>query len=206
MTYSLPSFALYTDSGLTTLASTTLQIVNRSDLSDNPQDFTYYFGAPNLVVAQVLQTSVAPGTNNIILTPTYILPTWIASTAYALGDSIIPTTPNGYRYVVTTAGTSNGTEPSWGVTLNGTTSDGTVVWTLIAEDRPTTEIILALSEADLDTNTPGAALSLGTTINSGVSNAVEIWIRDTNTITTVSTNYGTPELGILINAVQQTSA
>ncbi len=202
MTIALLSFQLYADSGLTTLADPSLQITNESDLSDNPQDFTYYFGSND--VDRQLQATSDPGVDNIVLTPTYILPSWTASTAYALGDSIIPTTPNGYRYEVTTAGTSNSSEPSWGVVLNGTTSDGSVVWTLIAQDRPTTEITLALSSANLNTNTPGASLSLGVTLDSGVANAVPIYIRIINTITTVSDNFGTPELGVVINAVTQT--
>lgn len=206
MVYALPDFTLYSDTSLTTPVGGTLQLTCKSDLSDNPQDFTYYFGAPTLYVPQVLQTQVSPGTNQIILTPSYILPEWTASTVVALGYSVIPTTPNGYRYVVTTAGTTDTTEPSWGVTINGTTSDGTAVWTLVAEDSPITEIILALNEADLDTNTPGASLSIGATIDSGVANYVEVWLRVTNTITAVSSSYATPEYGILINAVQQTSA
>ena len=53
---------------------------------------------------------------------------WVANTAYALGDYVEPTTPNGYRYVCTTAGTSHVTdEPTWPTT--GTVADGTVVWT-----------------------------------------------------------------------------
>lgn len=57
---------------------------------------------------------------------------WVAATTYALGDFIEPTTPNGKRYECTTAGTSAAvTEPTWGTTEGGTTSDGvgTLVWT-----------------------------------------------------------------------------
>lgn len=56
---------------------------------------------------------------------------WQASTAYSLGDYVIPTdtvtTP--HLWVVTTAGTSGGAEPSWN--LSGTTVDGTVTWTYV---------------------------------------------------------------------------
>jgi hypothetical protein len=56
---------------------------------------------------------------------------WAATTAYALNDTIIPTTPNNYVYICTTAGTSGGTEPAtWSTTIGGTVSDGTVVWTV----------------------------------------------------------------------------
>lgn len=38
---------------------------------------------------------------------------WTASTAYAVGDRIIPTTPNGRVYEARRAGTSDSTEPEW---------------------------------------------------------------------------------------------
>jgi len=55
--------------------------------------------------------------------------TWAVTTAYIVGDTIEPTTPNDYIYECTTAGTSGGIEPAWGTTEGGTTEDGTVVWT-----------------------------------------------------------------------------
>ena len=61
------------------------------------------------------------------------IPTWAASTAYSLGDIIIPTTANGYTYECTTAGTSDSSEPTWGTTVGGTTADGTAVWTCRAQ-------------------------------------------------------------------------
>lgn len=198
------SFRLYDDSGLTSLSTSVIQDSFESDLSDSPQDYVKYFGSTSTTVQ--LQAASDPGVDNIVLTPTYVLPTWAASTAYSLGDSIIPTSPNGYRYEVTTAGTSNSSEPTWGTILNGTTSDGSVVWTLVAEDSPTTEITLALTSGALDTNTPGAPLSLGNTIDGGVANAVAIYIRWDNTITTPSESFGTPELGLVINSVTETPA
>ena len=54
---------------------------------------------------------------------------WQATTAYSLTDYRTPTTPNGYRYECTTAGTSGGTEPTWPTTVGGTVADGTAVWT-----------------------------------------------------------------------------
>mgnify|MGYP002142882647 FL=1 len=38
---------------------------------------------------------------------------WTASTAYAVGDRIVPTTPNGRVYEARRAGTSDTTEPGW---------------------------------------------------------------------------------------------
>ena len=41
---------------------------------------------------------------------------WLASTAYALGALVKPTTYNGHKYECTTAGTSGTTEPTWPTT------------------------------------------------------------------------------------------
>ena len=56
---------------------------------------------------------------------------WEASTAYAVGDMVIPTAPNanGFHYECTTAGTSGSAEPAWGTTEGGTTGDNTATWT-----------------------------------------------------------------------------
>lgn len=55
---------------------------------------------------------------------------WVASVARAVGDMIRPTTPNGYIYRCTVAGTSAGSEPTWSsiITVGGTITDGTVTW------------------------------------------------------------------------------
>lgn len=198
------TFKLYSDSGLTTEADTTLAVVAESDLSDGDHDFQFFFGSQ--ASSKMLRTISSPGVNPITVTPTYILSSWSPSHVYSLGDSVIPTTPNGYRYVVTTAGTSNSSEPSWGVVLDGTTSDNTVVWTLIAEDSPTTEIKIADTQANLDSATGGASFTLGTTLLSSAAEAVEFWVRVTNTITQVSSSIGTPELGINLNPVSETSS
>ena len=42
---------------------------------------------------------------------------------------LLPATANGYFYECTTAGTSHSAPPTYGTTLAGTTSDGTVTWT-----------------------------------------------------------------------------
>lgn len=62
---------------------------------------------------------------------------WGASTVYALGDVVVPTSRDGNFYVCTNAGTSNDTEgePTWDTTLGNTTTetDG-VTW--IAREIP----------------------------------------------------------------------
>ncbi len=55
--------------------------------------------------------------------------TWATATAYALTNIAMPSTLNGYYYDCTTAGTSAATEPTWGTTVGGTTTDNnSLVW------------------------------------------------------------------------------
>jgi hypothetical protein len=63
--------------------------------------------------------------------------TWVASTAYVVGDRVVATTSasaarQGYVYECTTAGTSGGSEPAWVTTTpdTSTTTDNTATWTL----------------------------------------------------------------------------
>ena len=53
---------------------------------------------------------------------------WAASTAYAVGDYVQPTTPNSHYYRCTVAGTSGATEPGTWPTTGGTVADGTITW------------------------------------------------------------------------------
>lgn len=196
------SFKLYTDSSLTVAYTGTTSITHETDLSDNDQDFLLYFGST--ASSSQLQTSTNPGVDNITLTPTDLLPDWEASTAYSLGVSVQPTTPNTYRYECTTAGTSAASEPTWPTAAIGNTvTDGTVVWTLKSAKHATTEIKLASTSGGLSSATAGAALSLGHTISSGTANKKEVHIRITNAVTTVGSTATTPEIGININSVTE---
>jgi len=53
---------------------------------------------------------------------------WGALSAYILEDLVQPTTPNGYRYQCTQAGTTAAGEPTWPTTIGDTVTDGTVIW------------------------------------------------------------------------------
>ena len=55
---------------------------------------------------------------------------WTSGTAYYVGDLIKPTTYNTKTYLVTTAGTTASTEPSWSSTEGATVSSGTCVFTV----------------------------------------------------------------------------
>lgn len=199
------TFKLYTDSSLTSLFGGTFEFTHESDFSDNPQDNTLYFGSTTS--GRVLEATSNPGIDNITLTPTYAIANWAVATAYGLGDSARPTTPTGFRYEVTTAGTSHATtQPTWPTTIGSTVVDGTIIWECVAEERAVTEITLALTQGALDTNTPGAALNIGSSINSLVANKVTVWVRVENAVPTISSTFGQPELTININEVQETSA
>jgi hypothetical protein len=60
---------------------------------------------------------------------------WVASTVYAVGDIVHPTTLNGYFYKALTAGTSHSAEPTWLIVPAGTTAEGggAVTWTCYAQ-------------------------------------------------------------------------
>jgi len=199
------TFKLYTDTNLTSQFNGLYQLTHETDLSDNPQDFTLYFGST--VADRQLQASSNPGVDDIVLTPTDTLEEWEAATAYVVGNLIQPTTPNTWKYRCTTAGTSAGSEPTFPTAAIGdTVADGTVVWTLVGKKHPVTEVTLALTEGELDTNTAGAALNVATTIDSGTANKVAIWLRVENTVTTVNSNTGYPEVSVFINEVIETEA
>lgn len=206
MAYVGDTFALYNDTGLTSLFGGTLSVVNKTDLSDNPQDFVLYLGSATS--ARKLQATSNPGVDNITLTPTSITTGWTVATAYILGQIIRPSTPTGRIYRCTVAGTSHATtEPTWPTSgLGSTVTDGTCTWEYYSNRHATTEVKLALSSGGLAGATAGAALNVATVINSGSANDVAIHIRITNAVTSVSNNSGYPELGLYINACIETGA
>lgn len=55
---------------------------------------------------------------------------WVALTNYSIGNFVRPTTPNGFRYEVTTdAGSAAAGEPVWPLTVGTTVVDGGITWT-----------------------------------------------------------------------------
>jgi len=197
------SFAFFTDTALTASFNGLFQLTHETDLSDNPQDSTLYFGSPT--AARQLEANSNPGVDDIVLTPTNTLDEWVTVTAYTVGQLIEPTTPNTYVYRCTTAGTSDSGEPTFPTAAIGdTVADGTVVWTLVGKRHEITEITLALTEAALDTNNPGDPLVIGTTLTSLSANRVDVWVRVTNAVTTVQSNTGYPNVGVFINTVVET--
>lgn len=54
---------------------------------------------------------------------------WKPSTAYVVGDKVVPNPRNGFYYTVTVAGTSGSTQPTFPTVVGNTVVDGTVTWT-----------------------------------------------------------------------------
>ena len=196
------TFKLYTDSGLTTPYTGTSSLVHETDQSDNPQVIgPLYFGSTDS--SAQLEATSNPGVDQITLTPTVGLSAWQASTAYSLGDRVIPVTPNGYVYEITTAGTTDSGEPTWPTTLDQTVVDNTAVWNTEAATHALTEVELSLDGAAY--NSAGTALNLGTTLTGGSGNAITVYIRVTNAVTSVTSNTNFEDIIFNINEVQETA-
>lgn len=56
------------------------------------------------------------------------------STAVAVGQTTVPAAPNGHMYRCTAAGTTGASEPTWGTTSGGTTTDGGATWAEMTPD------------------------------------------------------------------------
>lgn len=177
------------------------QLVSYTDFSDNPQSFTLYFGST--ASSHQLQTQTSPGTNQITLTPANISAVWQSAHAYTVGNLIQPTSPDGWVFKCTTAGTSSGSQPTWPLSVGSTVTDGTVVWTNYMPYHPATEIRVSLS-SPATSATPGASINLGTTLNSGSANAIPVYIAITNAVAQICDTTGYPQIGLNINAVQET--
>lgn len=77
-------------------------------------------------------------------------PAWRASTAYALNDLVLPTTPPGAApllYKATVAGTSGAAQPVWPTTLGATVVNGGVTWTAVAPAPTPPDTLQALVDA-----------------------------------------------------------
>lgn len=199
------SFDLFTDAGQTTAFTGTLTFLHYTDLSDGTQDGVLYFGSNT--VGRKVEANSDPGVDNITLTPTDAIVDWTVATAYILGDRVEPTTPNGFVYVVTTAGTSHASvEPTWPTTGIGSSTvvDGTVTWTLLSARHELTEVKLASTNGGLAGATAGAALSLGTSVTSEVANQFEVHYRITNAVTNVADNTGYPAMTLDLNTIVET--
>lgn len=86
------------------------------------------------------------------------------STAYTVGDIVVPATPNGYYYVASAAGTSGGTIPTFPTTEGDTVVDGDVTWVcagLVGTDDVTDGMAVVYRNAETDKNDSVAAIMHG---------------------------------------------
>lgn len=190
------SWAFYADAALTTLL-TDLLTQHWTDHSEGSRTAQVWLG--ETAAGTKVQAISNPGVDPITVSPVSSVSAWAASTAYSLGAVRTPTTPNGYVYTVTTAGTSAASQPTWPTTIGATVTDGGVTWTCSAQQDLTTEYKLAATEAGLAGATAGAGLSLGTQILSGIGTAATFWVRVTNGGTNTQTQ---SHVNIQTNALQ----
>lgn len=104
--------------------------------------------------------------------------TWVAATAYTLGDVVIPTDPvAGLAYECTDAGTSGAAEPTWPSTIDGTVKDGTgeteITWKcILAQKAPLyggMKVVKSDATGYHTTLTDGKGLATPSTYNSFVT-------------------------------------
>lgn len=171
------SFKFYSDAGLSA-EITTLQATQLADGSSPPSgnDQLFYIGSTES--GMKARASSNPGTDPIEVTPAYAVDAWSASAAISADDVVMPSSNNGYKYQAQGSGTTHAsTEPTWPTTIGQTVADNDITWECIDELHQPAEIVLAATAGALDTNTPGAALDLGTEILSETGNATPVHVR-----------------------------
>lgn len=80
----------------------------------------------NTTAEELLRVAMSFATNS-----QDVFPVWTASTVVILNDVYLPTSANGHKYRVSTAGTTGATEPAWPTGAGATVASGTVVFTEI---------------------------------------------------------------------------
>lgn len=86
-------------------------------------------GTATDIKVALLADTYTPGQNRH---DCFSAPAWVASTAYEVGDKIIPTTATGHMYECVSAGTTGTGEPTWPTNDGEQMSDNTAVWECIA--------------------------------------------------------------------------
>ncbi len=171
------SLKFHTDSALTTPVAS-LSINHLADGSGDPQDFVFYLGSNQ--AANKFENNNAPGVGQLTVSIANATAIWQASTAYVVGNTVRSAAKNGYRYKVqsiTGGGASGASEPSWPLTVGQTVADNEVTWVNDGPIHESTEVKLAAGAAGLDSAVAGAGLDVGTVINGGSANAVEVHMR-----------------------------
>ena len=173
-----------------------VRILN-SAAADTPKTGVIYFGSPYSYLK--LQTTVNAGVASVEIFPVINLRQIERSTEYtvALGGCNDYTIGNGYTYRLITAGTTAGTAPAYSTTLGDTVTDGSAVFRCVAAAHKTTEVKLALIEADLQNAIAGAGVQLGATVNGG--SPIPIYYQITDSVNTVFDDTRCPQLCFAVN-------
>ena len=99
--------------------------------------------------------------------------------------------------------------PTAGMKVQATSNPGvdqisvSVTESAPAAGHPTTDIKLATTSGGLATATAGAALNLGTSLQSGVANAVPIWVQLTDSTHAIQSH--DTELGLTLNGLTEST-
>jgi hypothetical protein len=73
---------------------------------------------------------------------------WVANTAYALGQQVVPTVLNGWVYECVAAGTSHAaTQPTWPTTSGAVVVDSGVTWRNVSSDSGVYNLYVQLTAA-----------------------------------------------------------
>ena len=91
-------------------------------------------GSVNPIIDDVQRPGILKDGNGDPIRTTVTANAWAGTTVYALEDAVLPSTPNGYAYRCTVAGTSSGSEPTWSTTPGDTFTDGSVTWECLDDD------------------------------------------------------------------------
>ena len=148
----------------------------------------------NIATHQITEDSVtkhigrgAPAAGLLTLpsSATLDVPVWVASTAKSVGDWVLPTDTNktGKYYECTASTGSTGTtEPTWGTTDGGTTTDGDVTWTCRSYAQHSTAIdCQGKGRIIIKVNYSDGTASITSRIKLIDGNGVTIgWVEDTS--------------------------
>lgn len=94
-----------------------------------------------------------------------LVSTWLPGVVTVLDNVIAPTSPNGFVYRATVAGTTGTSEPAWPLTAGLTVVDGTVTWTAVTATAITWQaepIYQAVGMEPIWPTTPGLTVVDGT--------------------------------------------
>jgi len=146
---------------------------DRSLVTQIEEDVTFTLDEPNV---ENLRAFFRGGDVTDVVARPATASAWAGTTAYALGVFVEPTTPNGFVYKATAAGTSDGSEPTWPTTEGDTVVDGTVTWTAYAINSVTDEVMQLVG---VETRILGNGYNAATVVVKDIT-GVTTYVKDTD--------------------------